>query len=661
MASLLATQPTGPSSARLDALPDAAVLAFGTRCALRILPAFIPSESRDVDQRAVQIAAANVCCLLALNKTTTYGARDTDVAALRRAVAALETSTPSARGGAAQQCAAYVGKAAVANPDEIRGLVGSAIQAYDVVAGVYATYDGGDIFDRCATDDVNQLVTAGAERIFERPLWGEPELIPSFWQPVVERWKSEKAVQATGIADLNKRMRLGGPLDLEQVRRSLDASVALLGTDAPQGTAKDAADPKALAATTRPPDTWMLADQPLTDRFAEQDRFEFNDYADALAAILDHPKTDTPFTMAINAPWGAGKTTLANMIAAQLEQRPRDRGDAAHIICRFNAWMHDDAPNLATAFVAQVGRTADAHRLWLRRIFDPLPAAVLEPTQRKRRQAIVGAAIVAATLATSAWVGEHLKHVDDRKAWEAKKVTPYQATESVTNPAPGAPPTRTTSQTETRTRDTVPPPEQPVHDAPDVFFAWLQSRMVVLGAFFTALAGLLGLLAKLITTTSLGGYVASPEKAAETGSIQSAATQLGSLIRQATRGRCRFVVFVDDIERCKPPRSIDVLDAVNQLMDHRGVIVVLLGDMAAVAAAAQLKYKDLAEIFVPNTGIALTGPDRGKEAFGRLYLQKIVQFQFDLPVPPRSRILDYLSRLSVTSDEEGDARDAATR
>ena len=88
--------------------------------------------------------------------------------------------------------------------------------------------------------------------------------------------------------------------------------------------------PAAPPPPTRLPDVWMVSDRPLRDHFEEQDRFNFKDYASALATVLDHEKTDTPFTMAINAPWGSGKTTLANMIAAELVQRPADRGHAAH-------------------------------------------------------------------------------------------------------------------------------------------------------------------------------------------------------------------------------------------------------------------------------------------------------------------------------------------
>src|SRR5262249_40005109 len=171
-------------------------------------------------------------------------------------------------------------------------------------------------------------------------------------------------------------------------------------------------------ATPRAPEEWVLSDRPLEDRFADQDRFQFKDYANALAAVLDNEKTETPFTMAIHAPWGAGKTTLANMLAEQLLQRPRDRGQAPHIICWFNAWMHDDATNLATALIAEVGRTADGFRRLYHRIFNPLPFAMLEPGSRIWWRALVAFIILLPTLWLSVWLGSHLQHLDDLKKHE---------------------------------------------------------------------------------------------------------------------------------------------------------------------------------------------------------------------------------------------------
>lgn len=398
--------------------------------------------------------------------------------------------------------------------------------------------------------------------------------------------------------------------------------------------------PAAPPPPTRLPDVWMVSDRPLRDHFEEQDRFNFKDYASALATVLDHEKTDTPFTMAINAPWGSGKTTLANMIAAELVQRPADRGDTPHIVCWFNAWMHDDASNLATAFIAEVSRTANKYRTWGRRIFQPLPWALLEPRVRRWRQVGLGLLVLALVLGISWLLGDRLEQI------EASNTDGQRQIVVVTDAAGKQVRTETTTQTQKVRADL---PQNPV----DRFIKTFQSRIGVLAAFFTALAGLIGILLKVIPSQALGGFVEAPEKAADVGAIQAAEKQLKELIRQATHRRNRFVVFVDDIERCTPPRSVDVLDAINQLMDHKNVIVVLLGDMAAVAAAAQLKYKDLAKIYVPSAGIAQTGPDRGKEAFGRLYLQKIIQFQFDLPIPGKEKIQDYMLSLAVTPKTTG--------
>jgi hypothetical protein len=424
-------------------------------------------------------------------------------------------------------------------------------------------------------------------------------------------------------------------------------------TPTPQPSAPSSPPPPAPEATpTRLPDTWMLSDRPLEDHFREQDRFQFEDYANALAAVLDHPKTETPLTMAIHAPWGAGKTTLANMIADQLQQRPRDRGQVPHIICWFNAWMHDDATNLATALIAEVGRTADPHRGLLNRLFRPLPSALLEPRARNWRLAVVALPILALTFVMSYWLGLHLQQIDKATKEEASKADASQAMVTVIKDPSG----KEISRSETIKRRDPAAGTTDHMSGVDRLLDTFQSRIVVLGAFFAAGTGLLGLLTKAYSSTPLGRFVQSPDKAAEIGAIAAAEKQLRKLISQATWRGNRFVVFVDDIERCTPPRSIDILDAISQLLSQKNVVVVLLGDMSAVAASAQLKYKDIAELFVPSAGIALTGPDRGKEAFGRLYLQKIIQFQFDLPIPPTDTIRQYMKDLTAVPQTQGGNR-----
>jgi hypothetical protein len=242
-----------------------------------------------------------------------------------------------------------------------------------------------------------------------------------------------------------------------------------------------------------------------------------------------------------------------------------------------------------------------------------------------------------------------LTHVDERTRYDAAVNETYQHTTMLT---PDGKTTTGTSETASRVRARVPAPRAPATlGAADEVLKWLQTRLVLLGTFLTAFVGLVGVAVKFLSSTSLLSFVQSPDKAAEAGTIQAAQRTVGRFIAQATARGNRFIVFVDDIERCKPPRAIDVLDAVNQLLDHRNVVVVLLGDMAAVAAAAQVKYKDMAEIYVPTPDLVALDAERRKEVFGRLYIQKIVQFQFDLPTVPPERMQEYVTRLLELEDE----------
>ena len=102
----------------------------------------------------------------------------------------------------------------------------------------------------------------------------------------------------------------------------------------------------------------------------------------------------------------------------------------------------------------------------------------------------------------------------------------------------------------TRFFDADPPVKPPdPADTMDRVLTTFQSRLVLLGAFFTAIAGFLGVVAKIMATTALAGFVQSPGKAAEAGAIQSTEQQLKCLISQATWRGNRFIVIVDDIER----------------------------------------------------------------------------------------------------------------
>ncbi len=82
--------------------------------------------------------------------------------------------------------------------------------------------------------------------------------------------------------------------------------------------------------------TEFWSDQPISE--VAQDRFNFQDYADALCDVILHSKT--PVTIGIFGPWGAGKTSLMQLTASQLQDRRTSEHRRAHVV-EFNAWQYD--------------------------------------------------------------------------------------------------------------------------------------------------------------------------------------------------------------------------------------------------------------------------------------------------------------------------------
>ena len=122
--------------------------------------------------------------------------------------------------------------------------------------------------------------------------------------------------------------------------------------------------------------------------------------------------------------------------------------------------------------------------------------------------------------------------------------------------------------------------------------------------------------------------------------------QLGELITEAREGvrrawgaphPPRFVVVVDDLERCQPPRAVDMCEVAAQLLDHPDVITVLVGDLRVIAASAELKYRDAAARFSQDADFAADG-------WGRFFLQKVVQFELELPPIPYERLRQMAAR-----------------
>ena len=317
----------------------------------------------------------------------------------------------------------------------------------------------------------------------------------------------------------------------------------------------------------------MVPDRPVA--CATEDRLGFAAYAGVFTAYFLHHDTPTPLTVAVSGPWGSGKTSLAGLIDERLRvaENWRGRWFEEPLTCWFNAWHHADAPNVGVALAAHVARLlAPERHLWLRAL-QPLPTTMLNPARRCWRriwQGLVGVFLILAGLMALIWLFPELRD----------KLGPIGAV--------------------------------PAHATNPVVLVAAGSALLALAARAYKAAGM------------LGSYLESPQEIAAKGSVAEVRAHLGALVRQALRQRRsgnatrRLVIFIDDLERCPGDKALGLCEVVTQLLDHPGVIVVLISDLAPLAAAAATRY--------PGVGTGVPAA-----VLGQRYLDKLINMRFNLP------------------------------
>ncbi|MCL8015909.1 P-loop NTPase fold protein [Streptomyces sp. AS02] len=317
----------------------------------------------------------------------------------------------------------------------------------------------------------------------------------------------------------------------------------------------------------------LLSDRPIEADSA--DRLGYGVSADALADLIDHQETETPLTVAITGPWGSGKTSMARLVEQRLTMV--HSWSAPHLICRFNAWLHDDAPSVGLALASAVTRHVDRQRPLWRRMFQPVALSMISPRQRWHRQWLIGVLSVVAAVAVV--LSARTRDVADTLAG-----------------GKGA-----------------------LKDLGEIARPGFVATTVLVALLFWAVAS------KLFTaTTAVSRFLSSPQEEAAKGSMQAVHSELGKLIGQALgirRRRRRLVIVVDDLDRCSGERALEICQVAAKLLSHPGVVTVLVGELDALGAAAAARL-------APGTEPTDTPVDLQQ---GRVYLDKLIQVRMDLP------------------------------
>jgi hypothetical protein len=109
-------------------------------------------------------------------------------------------------------------------------------------------------------------------------------------------------------------------------------------------------------ATGDPPEYgYLQSDEPITRR--SEDRLNRARLAEAIAEQVLHSPRGQGFVIALNGPWGSGKTSVLNMIEESVEEA------SATVVLRFNPWLFSGTEQLVGRFLqelsAQLGEKAD--------------------------------------------------------------------------------------------------------------------------------------------------------------------------------------------------------------------------------------------------------------------------------------------------------------
>ncbi|TWP43242.1 AAA family ATPase [Lentzea tibetensis] len=285
-----------------------------------------------------------------------------------------------------------------------------------------------------------------------------------------------------------------------------------------------------------------VSDRPISSD--DEDFLGYASYAAALVELISDARTETPLTISVQGPWGSGKTSLMRLVERKLEKKT--------IVVWFNASLHEDAPKPGVALASAVVKKINPYRRWWRRLIDPVATSLVSPASGWRRQILIG--VFSGILAGAVVALPSSRELLQAMAGNAAKP--------------------------------------------------IGTGGIATGALLTALFWFA--VSRIFNTASaFSRFVASPREEAARGGMDAVRTELARLVSQALRGKRRLLIVVDDVDRGSGGRAMELCDAVGKLLDHEGVVAVLVGTPHA--------------------------PDLTAVQQDRKYLQRLVQLQLRLP------------------------------
>lgn len=336
----------------------------------------------------------------------------------------------------------------------------------------------------------------------------------------------------------------------------------------------------------------VTSDRPLQGN--DQDSLGFGRIARSVSRFLRHEKTTGPLTLAVSGRWGTGKSSLMNLISADLQRH-------GFVPVWFNSWHHQSEENLIEALVTSIrqqgrqpfftSRPPFVNPYWFafffRRLFRWSAAHYLQ----------ILLLVCTATVALTFYGHD-----------QSRLRTHITQIQQLVNPAE------------------TPLPETDNEAAAPVFGENLD--------------WIVGLLSSLIALA--GGPVVLVKALRTLPRVQSSAKNLEFRGQYAQYFRnfndnlrpVSLIVFIDDLDRCDTTTVMRALEATNYLVSSGNCFVILGMDYNIVRNSVAVGYDSLTKKIAEDHG------EEGKAAFANEYLEKLINIQLEVPELETTQMLD---------------------
>jgi hypothetical protein len=612
---------------RLEGLNPQAVVVFAARCAWRVAPLMVRGSHEWLQQQLENAQAALVVALLR--------ARGDD--RIPSPASAVAASISDANMSSAAFNAAYAAAFAAASAVEVGNDVRNAANATASTAAEAAGEMRRFFIDAHDADLAALQGEWSSERLLEQPLW---QVQPAFLDEIWKQWQDMiSRVPAVGVFfELMQRIHQGEP-DWERLWQVFENWWAQ-HTENPDSESRLPSDTEAKpesikrtkAAEKSPSDdkpseprTRRIIQQRLvsttsvtTDGEAEKLTPTARNCMLALREFLVSDETLPPLTVAVEAPWGGGKSSLmrhlqdalTNEVDAKTKQRPFKEEPIPTVW--FNPWKHEAGKTLWAAFaVAFERQMAERCSRWERtKKRTHLAWQRLEMTEKAQLVLRLAFWIVAfITLACLAWQQTHAATVADWK-------------------------------------------DRIMQHAP-----WL-GMIVTVWAFLKDAVNQLGSplkldVSRLLTHNDHADQVDDLHRFHE-----DFRRLMHAYIPKRQNGKPgKAVVFIDDLDRCEAPKAAELLQSLHQMLNVQersrtgtdkvapGVICVLGMDREKVAAAVAAKHEKLLPLLMEAEANGKVSRANAM-IFGHEFLEKFIQLTLHLPAIQGNDLEEYL--VSIT-------------